>query len=124
MNEDYSESHDLAEQFPEKLNELKNLWTIEAKKHGAVIQGKPGPTDALNNGNVFKFYPGTGFLGKGATPNLYNKSYTITVPIYRKQKSQEGVLAANGDRFSGYTFYVKNNHFIGNLYQQIYQSST
>jgi arylsulfatase A-like enzyme len=115
LNEDYSESYDLAEQFPEKLNELKNLWTIEAKKHGAVIQGKPGPTDAINNGNVFKFYPGTGFLGKGATPNLYNKSYTITVPIYRKQKSQEGVLAANGDRFSGYTFYVKNNRLVYEL---------
>ncbi|WP_110953504.1 arylsulfatase [Anaerosinus massiliensis] len=112
LAEDYAEVHDLSAQYPEKLKHLQALWKTEAERHGAVIQGVPGPTDAANRANVMKFLPGTGFLGKSAAPNLYNKSYTITVPITRDKKSEEGVLVAHGDHFAGYTLYVMNNHLV------------
>jgi arylsulfatase len=112
LNEDFSETHDMADQYPDKLNELKDLWEKEALGHGAVLTGKPGPTDAPNKRNTFKYLPDTGYLGKAAVPMIANKSYTITVPIEREKKSQEGILVAHGDHFAGYALYVQNNRLV------------
>ncbi|MDA0353673.1 MAG: arylsulfatase [Chloroflexi bacterium] len=36
LNEDYSETTDLAQQHPEKLSELQDLWWSEAERYGAL----------------------------------------------------------------------------------------
>lgn len=113
LSEDYSENHDLAEVYPDKLNEMKALWTTEAEKYGAALKPvKPGKTDAVNNRNTYKYLPGMGGLENGAIPKVFNRSYTITVPISRSKESQQGVLVAHGDEFAGYTLYVQNNQLI------------
>jgi arylsulfatase len=38
LNNDFSETANLASQYPEKLKELKTLWWSEAKKNGALPQ--------------------------------------------------------------------------------------
>ncbi|WP_110953508.1 arylsulfatase [Anaerosinus massiliensis] len=118
LNQDYTEAHDLAAQYPEKLAQLKALWQTEAKKRGMILQRKPGPTDALNNRSSFKYYAGMERIGQSAGPKILKaSSYTITVPVTRDTKKAEGVLVAQGDAFSGYTLYVKNNRLV---YEQNY----
>ena len=36
VENDFSESINVAEEYPEKLNELKNLWWSEAEKYGSL----------------------------------------------------------------------------------------
>ncbi|WP_199883724.1 arylsulfatase [Anaerosinus massiliensis] len=112
LDQDYTETQDLAAVYPEKLKQLQQLWQEEAKKNGAVLAAKFTPNDAWNNRNHYKFYPGTEKVSQGASPKIANKSYTITVPIERTSQQQQGVLVAFGDRFAGYTLYIKNNKLI------------
>jgi arylsulfatase len=45
-------------------------------------------------------------------PVLPGTSYTLTADVERANTQQEGVLVAQGDQFSGYAFYIKNNHLV------------
>jgi hypothetical protein len=45
-------------------------------------------------------------------PILPGKSYTLTATIRRDSERQQGVLAAQGDRFSGYVLYIQDNHLV------------
>jgi arylsulfatase len=120
LNEDFSEAHDLAKQYPEKLANLKQLWQEEAQKHGAIITMKQSKTDAVNNKNMYKYLPGMEFIEQGASPKVSNRSYSITVPVTIDKKA-DGVLVACGNQFSGYAFYVKNNKlvFVQNYFGEI-----
>jgi len=128
LNVDFVENHNVAEQYPDKLKELQDLWSQQAQMHKATLQNskmpypKPGSTDATNDKNSFKFYPGA-MLGTFATPKISNRSYTITVPITRSDKTQNGVLVAMGDETSGCTLYLKNNRLVYeyNMYGTVYK---
>lgn len=117
LNADFAENHNVAEEYPEKLKELKELWAAEAKKHQATLPSAnemrtAQPSDAVNNRNSFTYYQGVGPINSAASPRVKNRSYTITVPVTRSAKSQSGVLAAMGSDATGYTLYIKNNHLV------------
>ena len=114
LNTDFTEQNDLAEQYPQKLQEMKELWKTEADKHQATLPSAKEmrtahPTDAVNNRTSFTYYQGVGPIGAAAAPKLNNRSYSITVPITRSEKNQDGVLVAMGGVPAGYTLYIKNN---------------
>ncbi|MDN7247058.1 arylsulfatase [Planococcus shenhongbingii] len=117
--EDVSESKNLAADNPKKLKELQKLFDKEAKKYGVMpmsdIMGDGFlkiPEDSLRAKNQFTFYPGMSRLPEGAAPLIINRSYSITVPIIRKNENDEGVLLALGSSESGYTLYIKDNKLI------------
>lgn len=111
LNEDFSESRDVAAANPEKLKELQALWQKEAKEHGAILKETLFVPTTVRR-DVYKAYPGVNQMSSGAGPNTYNKSYTITVPIERDSKSQEGVLVSLGNSSAGYSFFIQNNKLI------------
>lgn len=121
VDEDFSETRNFADQYPEKLQEMQNLWWAEAGKYGALplkersmkeLVGYIAPESAAAR-NTFKYLPGMGHLGSpSSAPQIGNRSYTITVPVNRPDKSNEGVLVSQGDSLSGYTFFIKNNHLV------------
>lgn len=116
---DFAESHDLADQYPEKLQELQELWLAEAENYGVLpLNDKtiellsfvtPESTRAQNK---FTYYPGFAHLLTDAAPQIANKSYSITVPVNRSSTLSEGVLVAHGDHDSGYVFYLMNNRLV------------
>ena len=113
---DFSESTNLAQQHPEKLKELKELWMVEAGKNRTLpMKEVVGATWANPNsparGNVFKYLPGTERLGYTATPAVSRRNLTITIPIERINTREQGVLVAHGDFMAGYSIYIKNNKF-------------
>jgi arylsulfatase len=57
----------------------------------------------------FEYRPGMSTIQRFKGPILPNHSFTITATIDRTDESQEGVLAALGDLYSGYTLYIKDN---------------
>ena len=128
---DYSEANDVANQYPEKLQELQAMWSTEAAKYGVPLKevGRAVmgmiPSGTVVDRNNFKYYPGMGPLGSMAAPRIANRSYTITVPVNRPDQSSKGVLVALGDHTSGFTMYVNDNRLVyeynhfGTLYKVV-----
>ncbi|MBR1391891.1 MAG: arylsulfatase [Lachnospiraceae bacterium] len=122
VSEDYSERHDVAGQYPDKLKELQEEWFIQAGRYNVFPQhlnshvGGPEALKKLVGGrlaipeqvkeyrHIFKQYTIGEFL------NTTNNSYVLQVTFTRTDTVQGGVLFSEGDRFGGWSFYIKGNH--------------
>jgi len=113
LDEDFSQSQDLADQYPEKVKELKRLFVKEAKKYevfpmdASVAARLVAPRPNITAGRTEFVYtrPMTG-LPQGDSPMLLNSSYTITADIEVPQGGAEGMILTSGGRFGGYGFYL------------------
>lgn len=115
--EDFSEARDLAKSHPQKLKELKALFDSEAWKNdvyplgGAFSRGKPSLTSERQE---FVYYPSTSRIPDALIPVAFTSyvsgqlSYRITADVLIPDQGAEGVLAAYGDRVSGFVWYVKD----------------
>jgi arylsulfatase A-like enzyme len=116
LGEDWTQANDLAAKRPEKLRDMKQLFTMEAEKYRVFplddtrltrfISDKPsytlGRTEFTYSGRLMNVpFPDT-----GSAPSLLNKSYTITAEIEIPEGGAEGVLMTDGGRFAGYGFYL------------------
>lgn len=119
LDEDFSEAKDLASSHPDKLRELQAMFWIEAARYqvlpiddrtaGRMLTNRqpevaPGRTKAT-------FYPGV-ILPEACAPNTKNRSSAITAVVNVQKPGAEGVLAAEGGRFGGYSLYIKNGKLV------------
>ncbi|QNE34883.1 arylsulfatase [Leifsonia shinshuensis] len=117
--EDRSEAVDLAEQHPDKVEELKALWLEEAKKYDVLPLNdlgiadfikleyhKPVPADGR-----FTYYPGTTEVQEASAARTQGVSYKILAEV-DFTGSSEGVIVAQGSRFGGYSLFVKNGELV------------
>ncbi len=113
LDEDFSQSRDLAAQNPEKVKELKKMFIEEAKKYqvfpmDASVAGRiVAPRPSITAGRTEFVYtrPMIG-LPQGDSPFLLNSSYTITADIEVPSTGAEGMILTSGGRFAGYGFYL------------------
>jgi arylsulfatase len=116
LNEDPTESNDLAGTNPAKLEELKKLFEEHAVKYNLYplyddMGGRAANVTKvfLGNKTSFTFYPpGAEFIAEAVSPPVKNRSHTITASLATDGKT-DGVIVASGGYFAGYTLYVKNN---------------
>jgi arylsulfatase len=113
--EDRSETHDLAEQHPEKVQELVNLWFSEAGKNNVfplddrtalelLTQERPeisAPRDS------YVYYPHTAEVPEGVAANIRNRSFSIVAEADIASLEAEGVIFAHGARFGGHGLFIK-----------------
>lgn len=124
LNEDFSQSKNIAAEHPEKVKELKKLFIEEAKKYqvfpmdASVATRLVMPRPNITAGRTEFVYtePMVG-LPQGDSPSLLNTSYTITADIEVPKGGAEGMILASGGRFAGYGFYLLNGKpvFLWNL---------
>jgi arylsulfatase len=127
VDEDYSEKYNVAAQYPEKLQELKEDFMHEAGKYGVFpmlrfsMHAKPENLSRQYRDkiqvqparHVFKnvIKPvnliGSKTIG-GSIGNKANQS--VAAYIHRDDISEEGVIYSSGQRFGGFSFYIKDNH--------------
>ena len=112
LKEDFNERLNLADKFPEKLKELQDLFDSEAWKYNvyplkddapATLQSPPTAFDGRDR---VVLYPGVSQLPD--SPNLANRSFSITADVEIPAKGAEGVLFSNGGRNSGISLFVQN----------------
>ncbi len=116
LNEDITECNDLAKSNPQKLEELKDLFEQEALKYNVYpMYDDMGARTAkvnkvfLGNKTSFTFYPpGAEFIAEALSPPVKNRSHTITATMTTGNNTN-GVIAASGGYYAGYSLYVKNN---------------
>ncbi|WP_197035483.1 arylsulfatase [Paenibacillus sp. UNC451MF] len=126
---DYNEVNNLADTYPDRLQELIDLWWKEAEQHDVLPLRNAGWNDLAKHNpesvtarNKFTYYSGVAIIGSAAAPPTVNRSYSITAYIERPDPSCEGVFVAMGNYDGGYTLYIRNNrlHFEYNHMRTLY----
>jgi len=124
VNNDWTQTEDLAAKNPQKLKELQKLFMQEARKYQVlpldnsvvtrVITPKPSITAGRNE--FVWTMPMTG-TPNGDAPSILNASYTFKADVDIPQGGGNGMLITQGGRFGGYGFYVLNDKpvFLWNL---------
>jgi len=115
--DDWTQSHDLAKEQPEKLHELQRLFEIEAVKYNVLplddrrverfnpdLAGRP----QLVKGDRQVLFGGMGRLTENSIVALKNKSHAVTAEIEVPESGAEGVIVAQGGAFGGWSLYVKD----------------
>jgi hypothetical protein len=105
-DEDRAEAHDLADQHPGKLEELKALWREEARKYDVLPLNDLSIfefraleyTVAVPASGQYTYYPGTSEVPEASAANTINVSYKILAEVEFTGDSQ-GVIFAQGSRF-------------------------
>ena len=112
--DDFSESHNLAAQNPEKLREMQLLFYGEARKYDVLpIDASKVPRldvslrPSLTVGrDTFTYYDGMHRIPEGTAPDFKNKSHSITVDVEIGQDGSDGMLVTQGGRFGGWGLYI------------------
>ena len=124
LNKDFSQSQNLADKYPEKVQEMKKMFIEEAKKYqvfpmdASVAARIVAPRPNITAGRTEFVYtrPMVG-LPQGDSPSLLNSSYTISADIEVPAGGAEGMIVTSGGRFAGYGFYLLKSKpvFLWNL---------
>jgi arylsulfatase A-like enzyme len=127
VEEDRAEIHNLADQHPDKLEELVGLWWHEAginkvlpldDRTAIEILTTPRPEIAPPR-DSYTYYPHTTEVPEAAAVNIRNRSFTILAEVEIETPEAEGVIFAHGSRFGGHALFIKGgklyyaNNFIG-----------
>ncbi|UCD52409.1 MAG: hypothetical protein JSW27_07180, partial [Phycisphaerales bacterium] len=117
--EDFSESTNLAKKYPEKLEELKQIFDEEAWKYNVyplyddMIMRLAKQQDRLfGDQKEFVYYaPGAVRIAEKSSAPVKNRSHTIETTIDLTGQ-EEGVIVAVGGMTGGFTMFIKG----GRLY--------
>jgi len=113
LEEDYSQSKDLAKENPEKLAELKAVFDKEATENlvypiGAGLYGMYYDTEAMPSfpHKEWSFYEGQTRIPEEMAPKFTSGRSTLAVIDAEISKDAEGVFFALGGTSSGFTVYM------------------
>ena len=116
IDQDFSQSTDLAEGNPGKLREMQDLWWAEAARYNVLplawrateplngeLQGRPS---LGGKSKTRTYYPGQIALPNEASPPLLNKSWTLTAMVDVPDRA-EGMIVTQGGMTGGYGLYLQ-----------------
>jgi arylsulfatase len=111
LQTDFSEARDRADDEPERLRHLTDLWAAEAGRND-VLPISDGLVDRFGGfippawppGSRRTFFPGGGPVNDESVPLLWG-GFRLTADIEATQDA-EGVICALGDWFGGYALYA------------------
>ena len=124
---DRTEMHDLAEQHPEKLRELIDLWYHAAGRFNGLplddrtaleILGEERPQLTVPR-DRYVYRSGLTEVPEASAVNIRNRSFTIAAEVEIADEHAGGVVFAHGSRFGGHALYLKDgtlkyvNNFCG-----------
>jgi len=116
---DFSLTNNLADKNPEKLKELKDLFMKEAEKNHALpvddrvfermIAANVGRPDIMGDRKSLTLAEGMVGMSENVFINIKNRPITLTADVeIPAGKTANGILIAQGGRFGGWAFYVKD----------------
>jgi arylsulfatase len=113
LKEDYSQANDLAAKMPDKLKQMQALFITEAAKYNVLplnnssferaISPRPSATAGQTVFTYSGVMPG---IPTGNSPNILNRSFTITAEVDVPQGGGDGMIVTTGGRWGGYGLYL------------------
>lgn len=115
-NEDFSETENLAEKYPDKLKEMIELWYNEAGKYNVLplLESHMKKVEGYHSKAILRFKPKKEQLHHTIYPEMTGTGNimlrgSFTVTVYASYKpGDEGVLLSNGDNIGGYALYIQD----------------
>ena len=121
LPDDFAQAHDLAEENPEKLEELKALFWQEAERNRVlpllgglcvmfgILPPLPPVTRQTFAGDVQN-------VQRGMLPYIYGRSYAIEAELDVPEQGAEGVLVANADFIGGFGLWIDQRRRLHHTY--------
>jgi arylsulfatase len=111
---DFSQAENLAAKNPAKLKELQQVFDQEARKYNVypldssfADRVDPAIRPSLTRGrSSFSYSAGMIRIPEGSTPDVKNRSYSVTAEVEIPTGGATGVLATQGGRFGGWGLLV------------------
>jgi arylsulfatase len=125
VEQDRSESKDLAKEQPAKLEALIKVWFEEAEKNLVLplddrsaleVLGQERPSEEAAR-DRYIYYPGTSPVPEGVAVNTRGRSYKILADVEITDAKCSGVIFAHGSRFGGHALFLKGGklHYVYNF---------
>lgn len=136
--EDRSETNNLAEEHPEKLQELIDEWFKQAEINKVLPLDDRGAAELLTverpsqeaKKDRYVYYPNTAPVPEGVAVNIRGRNYKILANVEITDANAEGVIFAHGSRFGGHSLFIKDKklyyvyNFLGIKPEQVFISNT
>jgi arylsulfatase len=114
VDQDFSEADNLAAKDPDKLKDLQLLFYTEAAKYNVLplddsktARLDPAIRPSLTRGRTsFSYSQGQSRIPEGASPDVKNKSWSITADVEVKADTA-GMIITQGGLFSGWALYLE-----------------
>jgi hypothetical protein len=115
VDEDRTESRDLSAEYPDKLEELKSLWFVEAGKYFGLPIDDRSAMEVLSTPRPqmvaardrYIYYPNTLEVPEAVAANIRGRSYNLAAEVTLTPDA-EGVIFAHGHKFGGHALYIKD----------------
>jgi arylsulfatase len=134
LAEDRTQSHNIAAENPELLEQLKGLWFFNAGVYSGLplddrsameilTSDRPQPSPPRNR---YVYYPDTADIPESVAVNIRRRSYTIAAGAELDSVEAQGVLFAHGGFPGGHALYLKNGklHYVYNWLGEKIQTVT
>jgi arylsulfatase len=108
---DFTEAHDVAAQYPQKLAAMKDLFWVEAARNGILPihpdeGGQAGMPSIREGRKLFTYLQPVSGVAESAAPSPIGTSFRITADVTLRSDPDQGVLVAQGGRYGGYSFFL------------------
>lgn len=115
LNEDYSETKNLAGSNRDKLIEMIAMWYTEAGKYKVLPidsrvtlrLAEPRP-QLTKDRQKYLYYPGTSAVPGKVAANALNRPHSITAHVEIPAGGAEGVILSHGGSSGGYSLFIKD----------------
>jgi arylsulfatase A-like enzyme/uncharacterized membrane protein len=122
LPDDFSQAHDLADQHPDKLAELQELFWQEAERNRAlpllaalsVWLGDLPPMPTITR---YTYAGDVQDIQTTMIPRIYGRSYAIEAHVHVPDGGAQGVLVAFADFIGGFALWVDDQGRLNHTYQ-------
>ena len=132
LDQDRSQTRDLASEHPAKLEELKSLWAMLAGKYNALPLDDRTAVEVLESERPrpgkprtrYVYYPNCEPVPQGVGVDVAQRSFDILAEVVVQDGGQpDGVIFAQGSDIGGHTLYAKDGrlHYVYNWLGEIQQ---
>ncbi|WP_154795027.1 arylsulfatase [Occultella kanbiaonis] len=124
VDTDRAEARNVADQHPEKVQELIQAWFTEADRYNALPMDDRSVMEMLTverpqaepPRNRYIYYPGSSAVPEGVAVNVRGRSFKIIADVDLSADAA-GVLFAHGSRFGGHALFISDHklHYVYNF---------
>ncbi len=116
LDEDFSEARNLADERPDLLQHLKDLWLEDARKYSVLPLDDrewERAAERIREGarSRYEYRPQMARIDRLMAPDITGRSFTIEARLHKRGKL-EGVLLAWGSCFGGLVIYAMEGNLV------------
>ena len=111
LDQDFSESRNLASEQPSRLREMIDLWWLEAGRNGVLpLDDRVGQRGRRleKPRTSYRFIPPMAHVPRVRSPSLADGNWLLKADVEISSAETEGVIFAQGSFLNGISLYVQN----------------